>query len=44
LGGKAIDIQPAQTSFNFFEADQPAGIVFCEYEIRYRTEVDDLTQ
>lgn len=44
LGGEAIDIQPAQTSFNFFEADQPAGVVFCEYEVRYRTQVDDLTQ
>jgi len=43
LGGEAIDIQPAQTTFNFFEADQPAGVVFCEYEVRYRTDVDDLT-
>lgn len=44
LGGRAIDIQPAQTTFNFFEADQPAGVVFCEYEVMYRSEVDDLTQ
>jgi hypothetical protein len=44
LGGEAIDIEPAQTSFNFFEADQPAGVVFCEYEVRYRTQVADLTQ
>jgi len=43
LGGEAIDIQPAQTTFNFFEADQAAGVVFCEYEVRYRTDVDDLT-
>jgi len=43
LGGEAIDIQPAQTTFNFFEADQSAGVVFCEYEVRYRTDVDDLT-
>tara|TARA_Y100000361_G_scaffold120492_1_gene112208 strand:+ start:925 stop:1350 length:426 start_codon:yes stop_codon:yes gene_type:complete len=44
LGGKAIDIQPAQTSFQLLEADQPAGVIFCEYEIRYRSQVDDLTQ
>lgn len=44
LGGEAIDIEPAQTTFNFFEADQPAGVVFCEYEVRYRTQVADLTQ
>ena len=44
LGGEAIDVQPAQTTFNFFEADQPAGVIFCEYDVRYRTEVADLTQ
>ena len=44
LGGYAIDIQPAQTTFNFFEADQPAGVIFCEYEVLYRTRVADLTQ
>ena len=44
LGGLAIDIQPAQTSFQLLEADQPAGVIFCEYEIRYRSEVNDLTQ
>jgi hypothetical protein len=44
LGGRAIDVQPAQTTFNFFEADQPAGVVFCEYEVMYRSEVADLTQ
>ena len=43
LGGEAIDVQPAQTTFNFFEADQPAGVIFCEYDVRYRTDVDDLT-
>tara|TARA_R100001509_G_scaffold130168_1_gene83495 strand:- start:530 stop:955 length:426 start_codon:yes stop_codon:yes gene_type:complete len=44
LNGLAIDIQPAQTSFQLLEADQPAGVIFCEYEIRYRSQVDDLTQ
>ena len=44
LGGKAIDIQPAQTSFELLEADQPAGVIFCEYDIRYRSQVGDLAQ
>ena len=44
LGGYAIDVEPAQTSFQLLEADQPAGIIFCEFEIRYRTEVADLSQ
>ena len=44
LGGLAIDIQPAQTSFQLLEADQAAGVIFCEYEIRYRSQVADLTQ
>ena len=44
LGGLAIEIQPVQTSFELLEADQPAGVIFCEYEIRYRSQVADLTQ
>ena len=44
LGGYAIDVQPAQTTFNFFDADQPAGVIYCEYEVMYRTQVGDLTQ
>jgi hypothetical protein len=44
LGGRAIDVQPAQTSFQLLEADEPAGVIFCEYEIRYRSEVADLSQ
>ena len=44
LGGLAIDVQPAQTSFQLLEADEPAGVIFCEYEIRYRSEVADVSQ
>jgi hypothetical protein len=44
LGGHAIDVQPAQTTFQLLEADEPAGVIFCEYEIRYRSQVADLTQ
>ena len=43
LNGNAIDIQPADTSFEFIDADQSGGIIGCEYEIRYRTNVDDLS-
>ncbi|MGA1114642.1 MAG: hypothetical protein ACO3TI_06815, partial [Aquiluna sp.] len=44
LGGLAIDVQPALTSFNLVEADQPAGVISCEYDVLYRTQVGDLTQ
>lgn len=44
LGGVAIDVQPVQTTFNIVEADQPAGVISCEYDVLYRTEVGDLTQ
>jgi len=43
LGGLAIDVQPNITNFDFFDADQPAGVFQSEYEVRYRTFVDDLT-
>ena len=44
LGGHAIDAEPAQTTFQLVEADQPLGLIICEYEIRYRTKVADLSQ
>lgn len=43
LGGLAIDIQPVLTTFNMVEADQPAGVISCEYDVLYRTQVADLT-
>lgn len=42
LGGVAIDVQPAQVSFEFVEADVPAAVISCEYDIRYRTSVSSL--
>jgi hypothetical protein len=42
LGGLAIDVQPAQVSFDFVEADVPAAVISCEYDIRYRTSVSSL--
>ena len=43
LGGYAIDIQPMGVDFKLEEADQPSGVIVCEYLIRYRTSVADLT-
>ncbi len=42
LGGYAIDIQPVSVSFEMVEADQPAGVISCDYLIRYRTSVTNL--
>ena len=43
VGGYAIDVQPDAVSFDLVEADQPAGVISCNYLVRYRTAVDDLT-
>ena len=44
LGGNAIDVQPQSVSFDLIDGDQPVGVIGCDYLVRYRTEVDDLTQ
>ena len=44
LGGYAIDVQPISVSFDLMEADQPAGVIACDYLVRYCTDVADLTQ
>ena len=43
LNGNAIDIQPANTSLEFIDADQAAVVVGCNYDIIYRTNIDDLS-
>ncbi len=43
LGGYAIDVQPQAVNFEMVEADQPAGVIACDFLVRYRTNVDDLT-
>tara|TARA_R100000458_G_C8267179_1_gene242166 strand:- start:1458 stop:1898 length:441 start_codon:yes stop_codon:yes gene_type:complete len=43
LGGHAIDVQPGAVSFDIVESDQPAAVIGCEYLVRYRTLVSDLT-
>lgn len=42
VGGYAIDIQPVLTEFQFLDADQPAGVISNEYDVLYRTAVDNL--
>jgi hypothetical protein len=37
LGGVAMDIRPQAVTFEMVEADQPAGVISCDYLIRYRT-------
>jgi len=43
LGGYAIDVQPQSVNFELVEADQPAGVISCNYVVRYRTSVSDLS-
>ena len=43
LGGLAIDVRPATVTFDVIEADQPAGIISCEYEVDYRSSYNDLS-
>jgi hypothetical protein len=43
LGGYAFDVQPVSVSFDLVEADQPSGVISCDYAVRYRTRVADLS-
>jgi hypothetical protein len=43
LGGYSYDVQPVGVSFDLVEADQPAGVISCDYLVRYRTALSDLT-
>ena len=43
VGGLTIDIRPSTTSFEILEADEPAGVVSCEFDIEYRTLYNSLT-
>lgn len=42
LGGIAMDIQPIGVTFNLVEADQPTGVIMCDYLVIYRTSVSNL--
>ena len=43
VGGLALDIRPSTTSFEILEADNPAGVISCEFDIEYRTSYNSLT-
>ena len=43
LGGYSQSIEPQGVSFEMIEADQPAGVVTCEYNVRYQTSLTDQT-
>ena len=43
IGGLAKDIRPATQTFETLEADTPAGLITCEFEIEYRTAYNSLT-
>ena len=43
LGGLSFDIKPSTTSFEILEADEPAGVISCEFDIEYRTGYNSLT-
>lgn len=43
IGGLAIDIRPSTTTFELIEADQPAGLIMCEFEVDYRTTYGSLS-
>lgn len=42
LGGQAMDITPQAVNFDLAEADQTAGVIMCDYLIRYRTTLSSL--
>ena len=44
LNGYAIDVQPGAVTIDTLDSDQPTGIINCNYIVRYRTEINDLTQ
>ena len=43
LGGLAIDVRPLTVTFDVIVADQPAGVISCEYEVDYRSSYNDLS-
>lgn len=42
LGGYAMDIAPQGVNFDMADADQTAGVIMCDYLIRYRTTLNSL--
>lgn len=42
LGGYAMDIAPQGVNFDMADADQTAGVIMCDYLVRYRTTLTSL--
>lgn len=42
LAGSAMDMLPVGVSFDFADADQPAGVIALDYQVRYRTAYETL--
>jgi len=42
--GFAYDVQPIGVSFDLQEADQPSGVISCDFAVKYRTRVANLAQ
>lgn len=42
VGGYAMSIEPQSVQFDMLEADQPSGVISCDYLIRYRTSTTNL--
>ena len=43
LAGNAYDVQPVSVSFDIVEADQPSGVISCDYAVKYRTRIANLS-
>jgi hypothetical protein len=43
LGGVAMDVRPVAVNFEMVDADQPAGVISCDYLVRCRTANANLT-
>ena len=43
LGGLALDVRPLTVTFDVVEADQPAGVISCEFDVEYRTLYNSLS-
>lgn len=42
LGGYAMDVQPTNVQFDMQEGDQPVGVITCEYNVMYKTNLQNL--
>lgn len=42
--GFAYDVQPTGVTFDLQEADQPSGVISCDFIVKYRTQVANLAQ